>query len=138
MLDLAPRLTEGVAAWRPPDAVRAAVTGWVAGALERADDPDRFVYVAELDGEVAGFVAGERRQHWSGEHEVYIGELVTHPDYEGQGVGRALIDAVTGHARQLGLSTITLETGAANSAARAFYRRLGFQDEDVKLTKVLS
>ncbi|WP_406052890.1 GNAT family N-acetyltransferase [Kribbella sp. NBC_00889] len=138
VLDLAPRLMEGVARWRSPDGVRAAVTGWVVEAVERAAEPGRFVYVAEMDGVVAGFVTGERRTHWSGDQELYVGELVVSTSHEGEGVGRALIDAVTDHARRLGVTTITLDTGAANMSARGFYRSLGFEEEDVKLTRVLS
>jgi ribosomal protein S18 acetylase RimI-like enzyme len=115
--------------------VLSAVTGWVLEALERAAEPGRFVLVAEEDGTVAGFASGEERRHWSGEPELYVGELAVDPQYEGRGVGRALIDAVTEHAEQLGLVTITLDTGAANTNARAFYKRLGFEEEDVKLTK---
>jgi ribosomal protein S18 acetylase RimI-like enzyme len=137
VLDLAPRLSEGVAAWRSPDRVRAAVTGWVVDALEHSTDPGRFVYVADIDGAVAGFVSGEERTHWSGEPELYVGELAVSMQYKGRGIGRALIEAVTEHAKHLGLATITLDTGAANTPARAFYRRLGFDEEDVKLTKVL-
>jgi len=137
VLDLAPRLTEGVARWRPPAGVLAAVTGWVVEALERSAESGRFVYVAEVDGAIAGFVSGEERTHWSGEHELYVGELAVSTQYEGHGVGRALIDTVTDHARRLGLTTLTLDTGAANAPARAFYNRLGFEEEDVKLTKLL-
>ena len=53
-------------------------------------------------------------------------------------IGRALIDAVSERAKLLGLATISLDTGAANAPARAFYRRLGFEEEDVKLTKMLT
>jgi ribosomal protein S18 acetylase RimI-like enzyme len=138
VLALAPRLTEGVAHWRSPDSVLAAVTGWVVEALERSAEPGRFVYVAEVDGEVAGFVSGEERTHWSGDPELYVGELAVSPQYERHGIGRALIDAVTDHARHVGVTTITLDTGAGNTPARAFYNSLGFEAEDVKLTKLLS
>ncbi|MEI8411012.1 MULTISPECIES: hypothetical protein [unclassified Kribbella] len=33
---------------------------------------------------------------------------------------------------------VTLETGAANASARSFYLSLGFEEEDVRLTRVLS
>jgi ribosomal protein S18 acetylase RimI-like enzyme len=107
----------------------------VVQALDRSADPDCLVLVAEIDGIVAGFVSAERRTHWAGDPELYVGELVVSPSHEGQGVGRALVSAVTDHAKQHGLATITLDTGAANSNARAFYDRLGFTEEDVKLTK---
>jgi ribosomal protein S18 acetylase RimI-like enzyme len=115
--------------------VLSAVTGWVLEALERAAEPGRFVLVAEEDGTVAGFASGEERRHWTGDPELYVGELAVDPQYEGRGVGRALIDAVTEHAEQLGVLTIILDTGAANTNARGFYKRLGFEVEDVKLTK---
>ena len=137
VLALAPRLTEGVAPWRPRELVLSAVTGWVVEALQRAGEPRRLVLVADLDGTVVGFVAGEERAHWSGDPELYVGELAVDPQHEGRGVGRALIDAVSEHARALGLHTISLDTGAANTNARAFYERLGFEEEDVKLTKRL-
>ncbi|GAB3952808.1 hypothetical protein GCM10029976_091740 [Kribbella albertanoniae] len=86
---------------------------------------------------VAGFVSGQLRSHWSGTSELYIGELVVSAQHEGHGVGRALIDAATAEATRLGLATITLDTGAANARALAFYRALGFTEEDVKLTKQL-
>jgi ribosomal protein S18 acetylase RimI-like enzyme len=115
--------------------VLSAVTGWVVEALERVAEAGRFVLVAEADGTVVGFASGEERRHWSGDPELYVGELAVDPQYEGRGVGRALIDGVTEHAKQRGLTTITLDTGAANTDARGFYRRLGFEEEDVKLTK---
>ncbi|WP_134124412.1 GNAT family N-acetyltransferase [Kribbella kalugense] len=135
LLALAPRLTEGVAPRRAVDSVLSAVTGWVVEALDRSTEPGRLVLVAELDGVVAGFASGEERRHWSGDPELYVGELVVAKPFEGQGVGRALIDALTDHAKQRGLATVTLDTGAANTNARAFYGRLGFDEEDVKLTK---
>jgi GNAT superfamily N-acetyltransferase len=48
-----------------------------------------------------------------------------------------LMDAAEGWARRRGHQHITLETGAANGAARAFYDRRGYQEEDVRLTKTL-
>jgi ribosomal protein S18 acetylase RimI-like enzyme len=36
-----------------------------------------------------------------------------------------------------GLARITLETGAANDAARAFYAALGYREEDVRLSRAL-
>jgi ribosomal protein S18 acetylase RimI-like enzyme len=137
VLALAPRLVEGVAPWRPAEAVRPAVVGWVVEALARSTEPGRFVYVAEVDGEVVGFLSGEERAHWSGELDLYVGELVVAPESEGKGVGRSLMAAVTEYAKQHGIHRITMETGAANEAARAFYQRLGFAPEDVRLTKLL-
>jgi len=70
--------------------------------------------------------------------DLYIGELVVDVEWERQGVGRALVEALGEHAGRLGIDRITLETGAANTPARRFYSSLGFEEEDVRLTRVLS
>jgi ribosomal protein S18 acetylase RimI-like enzyme len=48
------------------------------------------------------------------------------PDWRRQGVGRALIAAVEGHARTLGLRRVRLETQATNVPAICFYGAQGF------------
>jgi ribosomal protein S18 acetylase RimI-like enzyme len=136
VLALAARLTEGVAEWRDPQRVSRAVLGWVRDSLEAHDDPDRDVFVAEgADREVLGFVTVSLGQHWAGDTDVYIGELVVHPEAEGRGVGRKLVQRVERWARERGHATVTLETGAANVAARRFYQALGFREEEVRLSK---
>jgi len=46
MLALAPRLTEGVAPWRDPAAVRRAAQNWVQTSIDTAAQPGHAVYVA--------------------------------------------------------------------------------------------
>jgi ribosomal protein S18 acetylase RimI-like enzyme len=41
-------------------------------------------------------------------------------------------------ARARGLRHLTLQTGAANEEARAFYRSLGYLEEEIRLTHSLS
>lgn len=145
VLALAVRLTEGVAAWRDPDDVRAAAEGWVRDALDGAGDPDRCVLVAvddddsgdDGDGEVAGFVGIGEQAHWSGGADAYIGELVVAPRAERRGVGRQLVRAAEAWARHRGHRRVTLETGAANTPARRFYADLGYVEEQVQLTRLL-
>ena len=48
-----------------------------------------------------------------------------------------LIGAAEDWARERGLVHLTLETGAGNRTARAFYAALGFLEEDVRLAKRL-
>ncbi len=128
---LAPRLSEGVAPWRDPVAVRTAVESWV---LEAIANPDVTVLVAEDSGTVVGFACVQQRAHWSGSADAYVGELAVDRAREGCGVGRALVDACINWAREWEAGALTLETGAANVAARAFYARMGFREEDVRLT----
>jgi len=134
---LAPRLVIGVAPWRDAEAVRRAVAGWVEGSLDNAGAPDRAVWVAQAGEEVVGLVTAAERRHFTGEVDAYVGELVVDVDHERRGVGTLLLNAVEEWARRRGLRHLTLETGAANALARAFYARSGYREEDVRLTKGL-
>jgi Acetyltransferases len=137
VLALAPRLTEGVAPWRDPGAVASAVRGWVTDSLDRADDPDHAVFVAIREGRIAGFTTVTTRRHFTGDLDAYIGELVVAAQMERMGIGRALVSAAESWARARGLRRITLETGAANTRARGFYRALGYAEEEVRLSRPL-
>lgn len=58
------------------------------------------------------------------------GEILTLgvvPPRRQQGVGRALLAAAAGHARQAGAERLLLEVAADNNAAISLYRRAGFQ-----------
>jgi len=73
-----------------------------------------------------GLVTVGHRRHFAGELDAYIGELIVAEAAEGRGIGRLLMRAAEDWADSRGLRRLTLETGAANSAARAFYASLGY------------
>lgn len=137
VLDLAPRLTIGVAPWLDPAGALAVARNWIEGSIAGLV-PDRAVFVAE-DGQsrCVGFISVARSGHCTGEEYAYIGELAVAQEAERRGVGRALVEEAEAWARQRGFRMIGLDTGAANAGARAFYARLGFAEESVKLVKVL-
>lgn len=137
LLALAPRLVAGMAPWRDRAAWLRAVAGWVRSAADTAADGDHAVYVAVDGGTVVGFVEVARRTHFTGQVDAYVGELVTAAGHERRGIARALMLAAEEWAIGQGLDLLTLETGAANREARAFYAAIGYQDEDVRLTKEL-
>jgi GNAT superfamily N-acetyltransferase len=130
---LAPRLQIGVAPWIDAQAALEAVRGWVEASLAT-----NTVFVADENGAVVGFVSVKERTHWSGAREAYVGELVVAEEAEGKGVGRALMAAAEQWARDRGLARMSLETGAANAGARAFYAALGYEESDVSLSRALS
>ncbi len=138
VLALAPRLTEGVAAWRDAPAVLSAVVGWVEGSLTQAGDDPKACFVAETGGEIVGFVSVTEQEHWSGVVDGYVGELVVAAEHSGQGIGGRLMEYAETWSSERGLTHLTLATGAANQAARGFYGSRGYLEEDVRLTKRLS
>jgi ribosomal protein S18 acetylase RimI-like enzyme len=57
-----------------------------------------------------------------------IHDLAVLPQYQGKGVGPALLEAVEERARREGCCKLTLEVLDDNERARAVYRRFGFED----------
>ena len=65
--------------------------------------------------------ASPLRQHWR-----TVLRLMVHPDLQGQGAGRALIDGLHGHARELGLEFLVL-TVRGGLGIEGFYGHLGYE-----------
>jgi ribosomal protein S18 acetylase RimI-like enzyme len=60
-----------------------------------------------------------------------IHDLAVIPDLRGQGIGRALLEAVEARARQHGCCKLTLEVQDDNRRARGLYDHFGFADYKV-------
>ncbi len=65
---------------------------------------------------------------WGILDEAHITILGVHPDYQGQGLGQALLLSLLQVARQQGLEWATLEVRVSNVAARSLYSKFGFQE----------
>ena len=135
ILDLAPKLAEGVAPWRDQAEALLAGRRWLEESLDAAKNGDGAVLlVADTDG-IAGVICVRPSTHFTGERDGYIGELVVADRVSRHGIGRALIAAADAWARDRGLRNLTLHTGALNTNARGFYAALGFVEEEVRLTR---
>jgi len=137
VLALAPRLAVGVAPWRDQAEAIAAGRRWLEGSLAAAARGDGAVFVAAVADQVLGVISIAPSTHFTGERDGYIGELAVAEHASRQGIGRALIGAADAWARDRGLAHLTLHTGARNAGARAFYAALGFETEEVRLTRPL-
>ncbi len=137
IFSLAPRLAAGMRPWRDLELWLASVESWLAKSID-GHSQDAFVFIAEDEGgERLGFATVTRSTHFTGQPQAYLGELVTLESAEGRGVGTALVEACEGWAREQGYGLLALTTGAANARALSLYHKLGFQDEDIQMTKLL-
>ena len=99
---------------------------WDAGHL------DAHRLVAELDGEIVGWVAltpYSRREAYGGvaDESVYVAERA-----RSRGVGRALLEAAIGSARAGGLWTLQAGIFPENEPSLALHRSLGFREVGVR------
>jgi ribosomal protein S18 acetylase RimI-like enzyme len=90
-------------------------------------DQRQFVAVAEVAGEVVGFVQGgpNRNPSLSYDGELYTIYLLA--DYQRQGIGRALFDWARLQLRHVGMQHMVLWVFRDNPSARRFYEALGGQ-----------
>jgi GNAT superfamily N-acetyltransferase len=98
---------------------------------------DRLV-VAVVEDEVVGLA----HLHASPtiEHErpaAKISALVVDESHRGEGIGRALVEAMEAEARARRCALLFLTTAARREDAHAFYRRVGLEETGTRFTKTL-
>jgi ribosomal protein S18 acetylase RimI-like enzyme len=103
---------------------RAAYAEWLAGG--------GFGFVAGDDGIVAGYVMVRLDDLASVSWQIdgrtaEIETLAVLPEHRGRGVGKALLDAARGMARERGATHATLSVVAGNEDALRFYEREGLR-----------
>jgi ribosomal protein S18 acetylase RimI-like enzyme len=86
-------------------------------------------FVAEVDGELAGFLCGFLSQTHPA--EAYVHFLGVDPERRGQGIGKALYERFFEAVGPLGRSVVRAVTSPANAGSLDFHRRLGFEIDRV-------
>ncbi|AXI77171.1 GNAT family N-acetyltransferase [Peterkaempfera bronchialis] len=93
--------------------------------------PDRY-RVAELGGRAVGYIRVVPSTSLAcNAHVRQIQGLTVDDEVRGRGVGRALVEAACGWAREEGATRLTLRVLGHNAPARALYERCGFAVEGV-------
>jgi ribosomal protein S18 acetylase RimI-like enzyme len=89
---------------------------------------DAEIFVAELDGRVAGAASlwFRPRLNWT-TPQAWIPDLYVEPDFRRQGAARALLDACADEARRRGCHRLVLESGHARTEAHGLYESYGFE-----------
>ena len=90
--------------------------------------------VAEIDGEVAGFMLGDIRSGEFGIEEQcgWIEVMGVDPDCAGRGVGRALAGEMLERYRARGVRKVRTMVDAAMPEVEAFFLRLGFEADTLR------
>jgi ribosomal protein S18 acetylase RimI-like enzyme len=89
------------------------------------DDPNKVVFFAYFDGQIAGQVI--LRKNWN--NYAHIEDIVVDVKFRRRGIGKALILQAKQWAKERHLAGIMLETQNNNVGACMFYERCGFQLE---------
>jgi len=99
-----------------------------AGQVRRACQPDAdgYVYVAEKEGKVVGFITFYVVYEKAKVAE--IGNNAVHPDYQRQGIASSMYRFVFERMRELGMRFAKVGTGgdSSHAPARAAYEKVGF------------
>src|SRR5215216_7573153 len=97
------------------------------GVLERET-----VFVAEVGGAPAGYVALERS-----ERAVRVDQLFVSPEHEAEGVGRQLLEYAEGYAIWQGAQALQVVVEPGDERAVTFYRGRGFTEASEDLLELL-
>ncbi len=88
--------------------------------------PEAAVFVAEVDGSLAGWVHVFECRTVESEPFAEIGGLVVDESRRGRGVGRALMAQAEDWARGRGLAEVRLRSNVVRGDAHRFYQAVGY------------
>lgn len=138
LLRLAERLaTPDLPRWRTASTVAECDGRDMVNAV-RAANPDAEVFIAERNGEAAGCLHIFETTDFFGLKHAHISVIATSASAEGTGVGRALMTHAEEWTRRRNLPLLTLNVFAANTHARRFYEKAGFDAEFLKYAKPMN
>lgn len=90
-------------------------------------NPEYKVFIAEMDGNVAGYIHGADYHCTYCDPLKNILALVVDEKYRGTGVGRALITALEQWSRDCGCAGVRLVSGHNRTGAHKFYEACGYR-----------
>jgi ribosomal protein S18 acetylase RimI-like enzyme len=138
LLSLVPRLSEfGLPPSRDEKAIETFTRDLLTKTLNE-NSATSVILIAEENGQRLGFVQlEEEKEFFSGEVHGYIANLAIVKEAEGKGVGKALMGAAEAWAQERSYRYLALYVFGTNQQARAFYKKLGYDEDALKLTKMI-
>ncbi len=112
-----------------PPAARGGGKVYARRLISRLGDPQTHVVVAEDDGRLVGYalavVVDVIPDMFIQENSGFLADIYVDDDYRRQGVGRALVDAVTAWLAGQGVRSFEWYVAEHNAAGRRFWESLG-------------
>ena len=98
------------------------------------------IFVAELDGQVVGYVHVQDYDVLYFDHMKNILGIAVDPAFRRQGIGRALLNAVEEWGKQSGACAVRLVSGMERTGAHLLYQHCGYlrSKEQLNMKKSLS
>lgn len=90
-----------------------------------AQEPEGVLVAEDDQGRVVGYITTITSERTGIGR---IPNLAVAPDTQGQGIGKALINAALNRFEEMGMDLIKIETLATNEVGRALYPRFGFEE----------
>jgi GNAT superfamily N-acetyltransferase len=140
MFALAPRLAEVAdLSWHEAQDLIAFQHRYMKVAFARPKSETVTLIAETASGEQLGYVHAEAStDSVTLEPCGYVTVLALTKEAEGQGIAGRLMSGVEDWARGQGFRLLGLDVFANNRRARAFYQRLGYQEDSLRLTKPIN
>ncbi|HCA47058.1 MAG TPA: hypothetical protein DEP45_06715 [Armatimonadetes bacterium] len=100
-----------------------------------AGDPNEMLYVLEEDRQLVGFIWGAMMATLVDDRVGYIKNVYVAPHLRGTGEAQRLMDAIEDWMWDQDAEKIMLDASVVNARAVAFYEKLGYDVERVRMVK---
>ncbi|MEA5011382.1 MAG: GNAT family N-acetyltransferase [Angelakisella sp.] len=101
--------------------------------LKVINDPAQALYVAEVDGNPAGFIHAADYLLLYAPPMKNILDLAVSVEFRKLGIGKMLLQAVEKWAAENGTAAVRLSSGFQRAASHEFYRRCGYHNKKMQL-----
>ena len=122
-----------------PDIFRPDCQKYDAAALTQLlEDPSRPIFIADMDGAVAGYCFCIHKDFqgdpvMTDRRELYIDDLCVDETRRGSGIATRLFYHVRKYAAECGCSAVTLNVWCGNDSAMRFYEKLGMSPRSITM-----
>ena len=113
-----------------------------AALLPLLSDPSRPIFIADVDGVVAGYCfcihkVIEDSALSVGRQELYIDDLCVDENHRRMGLAKALYDHTLAYAKETGCNMVTLHVWNGNDGAIRFYEQMGMRPRYIMMETTL-